>query len=116
MRSKEYKTANQQSLAKINTETKQIEVSPRFYLVSDEMKEFIMLDLKWMLKNGGRQFTADEQALDEIMKLYPKKKMGYWIKEFTLVLYNERPDEYSLKRIENLSRYCAIKNLKETNK
>src|ERR1035437_1673220 len=81
---------NLKTFARIDNETREIEVSPRFKLLTDEMKHFVILQLQFMPNSDI--FRADERAIEEIMKLYPKRKRGYWIKEFALILFNERPD------------------------
>lgn len=92
---------NQQELARINRVTKQIEVSPDFYSLSEEIKDFVMFVLKYLDKNNT-QDTADELALREAMGKYPNRSKMYFIKELCKVFRDERPDIFSLTRIEKL--------------
>ena len=103
---------NLQTFARINNKTKEIEVCPRYNLLSDEMKHYVVLQLEFMTRTGTPIESADKQALEAVMKLYPKHKKGYWIKEIANVLYNERPNELSLSRIEKLSSSSVGKSSK----
>ncbi len=92
--------------ATINNHTLQIKVSPNFYLLKEDMQDFITRQLKNMVKQGGNIIAADQQTLQEMSRLYPNIRIWYWVKELAIILRNECPNEFNLNRIISLIKYC----------
>jgi len=96
---------NLKTLARINNKSKEIEVSPRYNLLTNEMKDFVVLNLEFLLKTKGDVFDADKKTMDKIKELYPKKNNAYWVKEFANVLYNEMPNKFNFNRVESVCKF-----------
>lgn len=94
---------NLPTLARIGHTTKSIQVHPRFGELSEEMKDFIILQLGFLLESKDDYFVADKKALEKATKLYPKKTKHFWIKNIENMLLSEAPDlDLTSKRIVNL--------------
>ena len=101
---------NLETLARINNKSKEIEVSRRYNLLSNDMKDFVLLNLEFLVETKGDAFKADKKTMVKIKELHPKKNNAYWVKEFINLLYTEKPNQFNLNRVESIEQFLKHYN------
>ncbi len=88
-------------IASVNMVTKQIIVSPNFYLWDRKIQDFIMFQLDFLSK-GCSYNEADSKAIEKVMHVHSDIKKSWLIKSIANIFLLERPNDFNLQRIKNL--------------
>lgn len=89
------------TFARINTETKSIEVSQRFKSLDLPIQYLVLYQLFFSLNHSPEE--ADVKAIEaSALKFNKGFPLSYYVKGFIEIMGEERKDEYGKKRIENI--------------